>query len=157
MTDLPVPIRLLHPDATLPAYAHPGDAGADLCSIEAVRLEPGQRQLVPTGIAVEIPEGYVGLVNPRSGLAHRQGLSIVNAPGTIDSGFRGEVRVNLLNTDPAEVVTLDKGDRIAQLVIVPVARARYDVVETLTSSPRADGGHGSTGLGSLASADPKEQ
>ncbi|WP_225983965.1 dUTP diphosphatase [Epidermidibacterium keratini] len=157
MTDLPVPIRLLHPDAIIPAYVHPGDAGADLCSTEAVSLAPGERRLVRTGIAVQIPDGYAGFVTPRSGLAHRLGLSVLNTPGTIDSGYRGELQVNLHNADPAEVVTLDKGDRIAQLIIVPVAHAKFSVVDALASSDRAEGGHGSTGLGSVAGADPKEQ
>lgn len=158
MTDVRVPIRLLSPDATPPGYAHPGDAGADLCAAEDVVLGPGERCLVATGIAIELPEGHVGLVNPRSGLANRHGLSIVNAPGTIDSGYRGEVKVNLINTDREQVVTLRKGDRIAQLVIVPVVRAAFHVADELSTTRRGESGHGSTGRhGPVGMHVPKEQ
>ncbi|MDO5286067.1 MAG: dUTP diphosphatase [Actinomycetia bacterium] len=129
----------------LPSYAHPGDAGADLAISEDVVILPGQRVLVGTGIAVVIPDGYVGLVHPRSGLAARHGLTIVNAPGTIDSGYRGEIRVNLLNTDVGQPVSLRRGDLVAQLVIQPVARAEVVEVDELPPSQRGQSGHGSSG------------
>ncbi len=129
----------------LPSYAHPGDAGADLSTTVDVRLEPGQRALVPTGIGIALPDGYVALVHPRSGLAARHGLSIVNAPGTVDAGYRGEIKVMLVNLDPAEPVTLRRGDRIAQLVVQQVERARFVEVERLPGSARGAGGYGSTG------------
>lgn len=135
----------LDPDLPLPAYAHPGDAGADLHTAVDVRLEPGERALVPTGIAIALPEGYVALVHPRSGLAARHGLSIVNTPGTVDAGYRGEIKVLLINLDPREPLELARGDRIAQLVIQRVERARFDVVEVLPDSVRGAGGYGSTG------------
>lgn len=140
-----VSILRLDPELPLPAYAHPGDAGADLCAREDVVLEPGERKLVPTGIAMVLPDGYVGLVHPRSGLAHRSGLSIVNAPGTIDAGYRGEVAVCLVNLDPVTPIKLRRGDRIAQLVIQQVATAAFVEVEELPDSSRGAGGHGSTG------------
>ncbi|WP_040339738.1 dUTP diphosphatase [Candidatus Blastococcus massiliensis] len=150
MTDLPpsdvdVPVSLLSAEGTVPAYALPGDAGADLTVAEDVELAPLQRALVGTGVAVAIPEGYAGFVHPRSGLAHRHGLSVVNAPGTIDSGYRGEIKVNLVNLDPSRPVTLRRGDRIAQLVVQPVVRARFVPVQQLPGSVRGAGGHGSTG------------
>ena len=129
----------------LPSYAHPGDAGADLTTTVDVRLGPGERAMVPTGIGVALPEGYVALVHPRSGLAARFGVSIVNAPGTVDAGYRGEVKVMLINLDPAEPVELQRGDRIAQLVIQQVERARFVEVDRLPESVRGDGGYGSTG------------
>lgn len=129
----------------LPSYAHPGDAGADLAISEDVVIQPGQRVLVGTGIAVVIPDGYVGLVHPRSGLAARHGLTIVNAPGTIDSGYRGEIRVNLLNTDVGQPVSLRRGELVAQLVIQPVARAEVVEVDELPPSQRGQSGHGSSG------------
>ncbi|GAA4128903.1 dUTP diphosphatase [Nocardioides fonticola] len=135
----------LDSDLPLPAYAHPGDAGADLHTAVDVRLEPGERALVPTGIAIALPEGYVALVHPRSGLAARHGLSIVNTPGTVDAGYRGEIKVLLINLDPREPLELARGDRIAQLVIQRVERARFDVVEVLPDSVRGAGGYGSTG------------
>lgn len=140
---LPVPLRLLD-GGRAPAYAKAGDAGADLSASASVNLEPGERALVPTGVAVAIPDGYVGLVHPRSGLAHRHGLSIVNAPGTIDSGYRGEILVNLVNLG-SERVRLSAGDRIAQLVIIAVATARFVPVDSLPESDRGDTGHGSSG------------
>jgi dUTP pyrophosphatase len=143
--ELDVPVRLTSPDACPPGYALPGDAGADLSLAEDVELAPFQRALVGTGVAVAIPEGYAGFVHPRSGLAHRRGLSLVNAPGTIDAGYRGEIKVNLINLDPATPLTLRRGDRIAQLVIQPVVRARFLPVDELSDSERGDGGHGSTG------------
>lgn len=131
-------------EGALPSYAHPGDAGADLRAVEDVVLAPGERALVGTGVAVAIPEGYVGLVHPRSGLAARHGLSIVNAPGTIDSGYRGEILVNLVNLG-AEPVHLGAGDRIAQLLVIPVVTAEFIAVDSLPESVRGDTGHGSSG------------
>jgi dUTP pyrophosphatase len=144
-TDLDVPVRLTAPEGTVPRYAMPGDAGADLSLAEDVELAPFQRALVGTGVAVAIPEGYAGFVHPRSGLAHRLGLSLVNAPGTIDAGYRGEIKVNLVNLDPDRPLTLHRGDRIAQLVVQPVVRARFVPVDELPDSARGEGGHGSTG------------
>lgn len=140
-----VQVRRLDPGVPLPEYAHPGDAGADLAAAEDVELPPGGRALVPTGIAIALPEGYVGLVHPRSGLAARLGVTVLNAPGTVDAGYRGEIKVNLVNHDPANTVRLARGDRIAQLVVQPVERARFHVVEELPDSTRGGGGHGSTG------------
>jgi dUTP pyrophosphatase len=142
-----VPVRVvrLDPEVPLPAYAHDGDAGADLTTTVEVTLAPGERALVPTGLRIALPEGYVGLVHPRSGLAIRSGLSIVNAPGTVDSGYRGEIKVALVNLDPHEPVELRRGDRIAQLVIQRVERARFVEADELPVSSRGDGGHGSTG------------
>jgi dUTP pyrophosphatase len=145
MPELDVPVRLTSEDAVPPRYALPGDAGADLSLAEDVELAPFQRALVGTGVAVAIPEGYAGFVHPRSGLAHRLGLSLVNAPGTIDAGYRGEIKVNLINLDPAVPLTLRRGDRIAQLVVQPVVRARFLPVPELPASDRGDAGHGSTG------------
>ncbi len=142
--EVDVALRLLE-DLPAPAYAHPGDAGADLRSAEDLVLAPGARQLVRTGVALALPDGWAGFVHPRSGLAHRHGLTVVNAPGTIDAGYRGEVRVNLLNTDPALPVSIARGDRIAQLVVQRVARARFVPVDDLPTSVRGTGGHGSTG------------
>ena len=138
-------VQRLDDEVPLPSYAHPGDAGADLTTTVDVRLEPGERALVPTGIAVALPEGYVALVHPRSGLAARFGLSIVNAPGTVDAGYRGEIKVMLVNLDPRTPVELRRGDRIAQLVIQQVEHARFVAVERLPDSARGDGGYGSTG------------
>jgi dUTP pyrophosphatase len=145
-SDLDVPVSLLSPEGTVPRYALPGDAGADLTLAEDVELAPLQRALVGTGVAVAIPEGYAGFVHPRSGLAHRLGLSLVNAPGTIDSGYRGEIKVNLVNLDPTATLTLRRGDRVAQLVVQPVVRARFVPVDVLPGSERGAGGHGSTGV-----------
>jgi dUTP pyrophosphatase len=138
-------IRRIDATVAVPAYAHPGDAGADLVTTVDVRLEPGQRAMVPTGVSIALPHGYVALVHPRSGLAAASGLSIVNAPGTVDAGYRGEIKVLLVNLDPAEAVTLRRGDRIAQLVIQRVEQARFVEVDTLPGSGRGDGGYGSTG------------
>lgn len=140
-----IPLRRLDAGLPVPAYAHPGDAGADLCTAEDVTLAPGERRLVPTGVALALPEGYVGLVHPRSGLAHRHGLSIVNAPGTVDAGYRGEIKVCLVNLDPATPITLSRGDRIAQLVVQRVEHVRFVEVDELEGSARGDGGYGSTG------------
>jgi dUTP pyrophosphatase len=138
-------IRRIDAAVAVPAYAHPGDAGADLVTTVDVRLEPGQRAMVPTGVSIALPYGYVALVHPRSGLAAASGLSIVNAPGTVDAGYRGEIKVLLVNLDPAQAVTLRRGDRIAQLVIQRVERARFVEVDTLPGSGRGDGGYGSNG------------
>lgn len=129
----------------MPAYALPGDAGADLSIAEDVELAPGQRALVGTGIAIALPTGYAGFVHPRSGLAARSGVTLVNAPGTIDSGYRGEIKVNLINLDPCTTVSLRRGDRVAQLVIQPVATALFRESPDLAESARGSGGHGSTG------------
>lgn len=128
-----------------PRYAHPGDAGADLTSTEAVRLAPGARATVGTGVAVALPDGYAGFVVPRSGLAARHGITVVNAPGTVDAGYRGEIRVTLLNTDASEPYEISVGDRIAQLILVPVAQANFVPVDQLPDSIRGTGGFGSTG------------
>jgi dUTP pyrophosphatase len=138
-------VRRLDPGLPLPAYAHPGDAGLDLHAAQDVELAPGQRAVVPTGLAVAVPEGYVGLVHPRSGLAARHGLGVVNAPGTIDAGYRGEVKVILVNLDPVEPIRLERGQRIAQLLVQPVERVAVQEVEDLDTSARGHGGFGSTG------------
>ena len=140
-----ISIKRLDPGLPLPSYAHPGDAGADLHSAVEITLQPGERALVPTGIAMALPEGYVGLVHPRSGLAARHGISVVNAPGTIDAGYRGEVSVCLVNTDRTEPFTVRRGDRIAQLVVQQVETASFVEAEELTLSARGEGGYGSTG------------
>lgn len=143
--DLEIAVQQLDPDLPLPAYAHPGDAGADLLTTVDVRLAPGERALVPTGIAIALPEGYVALVHPRSGLAARHGLSIVNTPGTVDSGYRGEIKVLLINHDPVEPIALQRGDRVAQLVVQRYERAAFVPVASLPDSVRGSGGYGSTG------------
>ena len=145
MPDVEVQITRLSPDVPLPSYAHPGDAGADLVTTVDVHLEPGERVLVPTGVAIALPEGFVALVHPRSGLAARFGVSIVNAPGTVDAGYRGEIKVLLVNLDPREAVRLGRGDRVAQLVVQRVEQARFVEVDRLPGSVRGDGGYGSTG------------
>lgn len=148
-----VSIQRLDPDVAMPAYAHAGDAGADLVTTVDAYLDPGRRMLVPTGIALALPPGFAGFVHPRSGLAARRGLSVVNAPGTIDAGYRGEVTVSLINLDPAEPISLVRGDRIAQLVIQRVEHARFVEVATLPETIRGAGGYGSTG-GSAALRHP---
>ena len=156
--ELSVQVQRLDPELPLPAYAHPGDAGADLLTTVDVRLAPGERAIVPTGIAMALPEGYVALVHPRSGLAARHGLSIVNTPGTVDSGYRGEIKVLLVNHDPNEPIELRRGDRIAQLVVQPVERARFVEVDRLPESARGDGGYGSTGgFGASVTGPPEPQ
>jgi dUTP pyrophosphatase len=129
----------------VPAYAHPGDAGADLVATETVVLGPGERATVGTGTAIALPDGYAAFVVPRSGLAAKHGITIVNTPGTVDAGYRGEIRVILLNTDRSAPYTITAGDRIAQLVVMPVSRARFVPVERLPGSHRGEGGFGSTG------------
>jgi dUTP pyrophosphatase len=138
-------ITRLDPDAPLPAYARPGDAGADLAAAEDVDLAPGERAVVRTGIAIALPDGYAGFVHPRSGLAARHGVTMVNAPGTIDSGYRGEIKVILLNTDPVRPVSLRRGDRIAQLVVQQVAHVTFREVPALPESARGENGFGSSG------------
>jgi dUTP pyrophosphatase len=140
-----LPVRRLDPDLPLPAYAHPGDAGADLCAAGDVVLPPGGRATVGTGVAVAVPDGHAAFVHPRSGLASRHGITVVNAPGTVDAGYRGEIRVVLLNTDQREPFTVRRGDRIAQLVVQPVTRVRFLEVAELPATPRGGGGFGSTG------------
>lgn len=140
-----IPVVRVDPDIGLPAYAHPSDAGADLSIAEDCTLEPGERRLVTTGISLALPDGYAGFVHPRSGLAARTGLTIVNAPGTVDAGYRGEIRVCLLNTDRSATIVLRRGDRIAQLVVQPVVRAAFVAAADLPASVRGEGGHGSTG------------
>ncbi|MEN2740926.1 dUTP diphosphatase [Microbacterium sp. X-17] len=138
-----VDVPIIAPE--LPAFAHPGDAGADLVAAEAVRLEPGQRALVGTGVRIALPDGYAAFVVPRSGLAAKHGITIVNAPGTVDAGYRGEVKVSLLNTDATEAYDVNVGDRIAQLIVMPVPRVRFLPVSELPESARGEGGFGSTG------------
>lgn len=140
-----VPAVRLDRELPLPAYARPGDAGLDLRASESVKLEPGERRLVPTGLAIAIPEGHAGLVLPRSGLAVQKGVTVLNAPGLIDSGYRGELKVLLINHGPA-IVAIERGERIAQLVIQTVARVRLVEVERLPDSARGEGGFGSTGV-----------
>lgn len=142
---LEIAIQLLDDQLPVPSYAHPADAGADLHAREAVELAPGQRALIPTGIALAIPDGYVGLVHPRSGLAAKHGITVVNAPGTVDAGYRGEIMVTLLNTDSESGFRVERGDRIAQLVIQKVEHARFAVVDSLQDSVRGTAGFGSTG------------
>ena len=141
-----IPIVRLDPDLALPGYANPGDAGADLVAAETVTLAPGGgRALVPTGAAIAIPEGYAGFVQPRSGLAVRHGVTCLNTPGLIDSGYRGELKVLLVNTDPTEPFEVIRGERIAQLVVQRVEHVAFVEVEELPTSERGEGGFGSTG------------
>lgn len=145
MPDVQVPLSRLDPDVPLPRYAKPGDAGADLVTTTDAVLAPGERVLVGTGVAIALPVGYAAFVHPRSGLAARSGLSIVNAPGTIDAGYRGEIKVCLINHDPRESIKLLRGDRIAQLIVQRVAQAEFVEVDELPDSQRGAGGYGSTG------------
>lgn len=140
-----VPFERLHPDARLPAAQHPGDAGLDLCAVADVEVAPGERAMVPTGVAVAIPEGHAGLVLPRSGLASRSGLTLSNAPGLIDAGYRGEVICAVVNLDRETPVRIAKGDRIAQLVVVAIPGVKSTWAERLSDTSRGDGGFGSTG------------
>ena len=143
-------LQRLDPGLPAPSYAHPGDAGLDLLAREDVTLEPGQRHAVPTGIAIALPDGYAAFVHPRSGLAAKHGITTLNAPGTVDAGYRGEIKVILVNTDREQSVSLSRGDRIAQLVVQQVSRAQLVEVERLPGSDRGDGGFGSTGGWSVA-------
>lgn len=138
-------LTLVEDDLPVPAYAHPGDAGADLVTRVDVELGPGERATVPTGLRIALPDGYAAFVHPRSGLAARHGVTVVNAPGTVDAGYRGEITVTLLNTDPSSPVRLRRGDRIAQLVVQRVERARFVRAERLPGSHRGEGGLGSSG------------
>lgn len=142
---LKIDLKLLDETITPPAYAHASDAGADLCSTIDVTLAPFERRVVPTGIALALPEGYAGFVHPRSGLSSKHGITVVNAPGTIDAGYRGEIKVPLINLDPKESMTISRGDRIAQLVIQEIKQAVFTIVESLDDSDRGEGGFGSTG------------
>ena len=142
---LNVQLKMLDDGLEAPGYAHPGDAGADLRSRIDFRIGPGERILVPTGVAIALPQGYVALIHPRSGLATKHGLTIVNAPGTVDAGYRGEIAVTLLNTDATETLTFKRGDRIAQIVIQRVEHAAFEHVDELPGSIRGAGGFGSTG------------
>lgn len=136
---------LIQADHT-PEYAHPGDAGADLRSAESLVLEPGQRALIGTGVSIALPDGYAAFIVPRSGLAAKHGITIVNSPGTVDAGYRGEIKVTLLNTDSSTPFAIEAGDRIAQMIIMPVTRAHFVPVTTLPGSARGEGGFGSTGV-----------
>jgi dUTP pyrophosphatase len=151
MDPVEVAVRQLVPEQPLPTYAHLGDAGADLCAAGDVVLPPGGRAVVGTGLAVAVPDGYAAFVHARSGLAARHGIALLNAPGTIDAGYRGEVKVILINTDPTEPFTVRRGDRIAQLVVQPVVCARFVPVEELPpfdSDRSGDGSRGGGGFGS---------
>jgi dUTP pyrophosphatase len=145
VTDVIVQVLRIDPDLPLPAYAHPGDAGADLVAAEEAEIAPGARVKVRTGVAIALPDGFVGLVHPRSGLAARLGVTVLNAPGTVDAGYRGEILVNLINHDRENTVKISRGDRIAQLVIQRVERAAFHAVDALGDTARGTGGHGSTG------------
>jgi dUTP pyrophosphatase len=138
-------LRQLQADLSAPSYAHPGDAGADLVAAVDVALAPGERAVVPTGVAIALPDGYAAFVHPRSGLAAKHGLSLVNAPGTIDAGYRGEIQVIVINLDPERAIRLQRGDRIAQLVVQRVEHAEFELVDELPDSVRSEGGFGSTG------------
>lgn len=138
-------IRRVDPDVPIPAYEHPGDAGADLVTTEAAELAPGERAVLPTGVSIALPDGYAAFVHPRSGLAARCGVALVNAPGTVDAGYRGEIKVIVVNLDPRETVRFERFDRIAQLVVQQVEKVRFHEVAELPGSARAEGGFGSTG------------
>ena len=153
--ELRIEIRQLDPDIPLPSYGHRGDAGADLCATEDVVLEPGQRRTVGTGIAIALPEGCAGFVHPRSGLSSKHGITVVNSPGTIDAGYRGEIRVPLINVDPHSAYTIRRGDRIAQLIIQRVIHADFCLVDSLEDSERSDRGFGSTGGFTAGEHDPR--
>lgn len=158
MTDQPVPVLLRRLDEGLPApgYAHPGDAGVDLYAAQEGTIEPGARLLIGTGIALALPAGFVALVHPRSGLAAKHGITVLNAPGTIDAGYRGEIKVCLLNTDQTKTFSVQRGDRVAQLVVQPVPPVSFIEVERLPGSHRGDSGHGSTGGFITASPSTKD-
>lgn len=142
---LAVAVRRIDPGVPLPSYARPGDAGADLVTTVAAELAPGQRTVLPTGIAIALPDGYAAFVHPRSGLAARYGVSLVNAPGTVDAGYRGEIQLILVNLDPHEPVRFVRGDRVAQLVVQRVEHVQWVETAELPASPRGTGRHGSTG------------
>lgn len=138
-------IRRVDPQVPLPGYANPGDAGADLVTTEAAELAPGERRVLPTGVALALPDGYAAFVHPRSGLAARCGLALVNSPGTVDAGYRGEIKVIVVNLDPRETVRFERFDRIAQLIVQQVEKVRLHEVEELPGSARGEGGFGSSG------------
>ncbi|MEO6943005.1 MAG: dUTP diphosphatase [Terrimesophilobacter sp.] len=138
-------VEVLFVGERAPEYAHPGDAGADLSAAEAMTLGPGERATIGTGLSIALPHGFVGFVVPRSGLASRHGITIVNSPGTVDAGYRGEIRVTILNTDSSVPYSIAVGDRIAQLIVMPVLRASFIPVGSLPGSHRGDAGFGSTG------------
>nr|WP_181035640.1 dUTP diphosphatase [Clavibacter michiganensis] len=144
-------VEVLIQATDIPSYSHPGDAGADLTSTEALTLAPGERRLVGTGVSIALPDGFAAFVVPRSGLAAKHGITIVNSPGTVDAGYRGEIKVALLNTDSTVPYDIGVGDRIAQLIVMPVSRAVFIPVETLPGSDRGAGGFGSTGYSTSAS------
>lgn len=139
-----IPLKRLDPNLPVPAHAHPGDGGVDLYARESATLEPGERAIVPTGVAVAIPEGFAALVTPRSGLAARSGLGVVNSPGLVDSGYRGEIKAILVNLG-SETIQIERGERIVQMVVVPVSTQEFEVVDELPESSRGAGGFGSTG------------
>jgi dUTP pyrophosphatase len=157
VNEVEVLLQQLDPGLDLPSYARPGDAGADLRSVEDVVLEPGERRLVGTGVAIALPPGFAAFVHPRSGLAANFGVGIVNAPGTVDAGYRGEIKVCLINTDRDHPVRFSRGDRIAQLVVQRVDRAAFLVVATLPDSERGSGGYGSTGGLRMADGSPLQR
>jgi dUTP pyrophosphatase len=145
MTRVEVEVKRLDPELPLPSRAHPDDAGLDLYAAESISLKPAERGLIPTGIAVAIPSGYAGYVQPRSGLAFKQGLGLINSPGLIDSGYRGEIKVVAINLDHENVIHIERGDRIAQFVVLPVPSIELIEVDTLSETPRGSGGFGSSG------------
>ena len=147
-------VEVLISSTVVPEYSHPGDAGADLSAAEPVVLGPGQRATVGTGVSIALPDGFAAFVVPRSGLAANHGITIVNAPGTVDAGYRGEIRVTLLNTDASAAYSVAVGDRIAQLIVMPVAKARFVSVEKLPGSHRGDSGFGSTGYSTTSAPQP---
>jgi dUTP pyrophosphatase len=142
---LKIPVKRLDPELPLPSYARAGDAGLDLLAAEDVTLNPGERTAIPTGIAVAIPEGHAGFVHARSGKALKEGLAVANAPGLIDSGYRGEIKVIVVNLDPSSTIDIKRGEKVAQLVVQPVVGAQLEEVEQLPDSERGEGGFGSTG------------
>lgn len=146
MTAIRIPITVLTENAVVPSYAYPGDAGMDLRATETVMLAPFQRALISTGIAIAIPEGYAGFVQPRSGLAVKRGITVLNTPGLIDSHYRGEIKVCLINMDPKNGFVINEGDRIAQLVIQKVETVEWEVVDSLDVTERGEGGFGSSGI-----------
>jgi len=150
---VPDSVEVLISSASVPEYSHPGDAGADLTAAESVELLPGERATVATGVSIALPDGYVAFVVPRSGLAAKHGITIVNSPGTVDAGYRGEIKVTLLNTDSSVAYSVAVGDRIAQLIVMPVTRARFVQVQKLPGSDRGDSGFGSTGYSAPQSGD----
>ncbi|WP_237283378.1 dUTP diphosphatase [Streptomyces alfalfae] len=156
-SELDVLIRRVDPEVPLPAYARPGDAGADLRTTESCELAPGERAVLPTGVSIALPEGYAAFVHPRSGLAARCGVALVNAPGTVDAGYRGEIKVIVVNLDPRDSVRFERFDRIAQLVVQRVEKVRFQEVAELPVSARAEGGFGSTGGHAAVDAGPGER